>query len=213
MKVIGINGSPRKEWNTATMLRYALNGAASKGAETKLVHLYDIDYKGCRSCFACKEKNGKSFGHCAINDGLTSVLDEIPEVDALILGSPIYFGEVTGEMRSFLERLLFPYLLYEEGGGTLFPRKIRTAWIYTMNVPENGVKKMGLDRVFQFNESLLEMLIGPCESLMSFDTLQFKDYSKYAAGRFDATAKLKRHRDIFPDDCQKAFNLGIRIVT
>ena len=213
MKVIAINGSPRKKWNTATMLEHALEGATSKGAETRLFHLYDLNYKGCVSCFACKKKAGKSFGRCATSDSLTPVLDEIRGTDALILGSPIYFGEVTGEMRSFLERLLFPYLLYEEGGGTLFPRRIRTAWIYTMNIPEDRVNEMGLERVFQFNKFLLEMLIGPCESLMSFDTLQFEDYSKYAAGMFDAAAKRKRHKNVFPDDCQKAFDLGARLAT
>lgn len=213
MKVIAINGSPRKKWNTATMLEHALEGATSKGAETRLFHLYDLNYKGCVSCFACKKKGGKSFGRCATSDSLTPVLDEIRGTDALILGSPIYFGEVTGEMRSFLERLLFPYLLYEEGGRTLFPRRIRTAWIYTMNIPEDRVNEMGLERVFQFNKFLLEMLIGPCESLMSFDTLQFEDYSKYAAGMFDVAAKRKRHKNVFPDDCQKAFDLGARLAT
>ncbi|MBP8625740.1 MAG: flavodoxin family protein [Syntrophorhabdales bacterium] len=212
MKVIAINGSPRKKGNTATMLEHALNGAASKGAETRFFHLYDLDYKGCRSCFACKEKNGKSYGRCAARDELTSLLDEIRGTDALILGSPIYFGEVTGEMRSFLERLLFPYLVYEGEGGTLFPRKIRTAWVYTMNIPEDMVKEMSLERVFQFNKFLLEMLLGPCESIMSFDTLQFEDYSKYVAGRFDANAKRKRHEEVFPEDCLKAFELGARLV-
>jgi len=212
MKIIGINGSPRKKWNTATMLEHALDGAASRGAETKLVHLYDLDYKGCRSCFACKKKGGRSFGRCTTRDGLTPVLGEIREVGALILGSPIYFGEVTGEMRSFLERLLFPYLRYEKDGGTLFPRNIRTAWIYTMNIPESMVKDMSLERVFQFNKFLLEMIFGPCESLMSFDTLQFKDYSKYVAGRFDAEAKWKRHKEVFPEDCRKAFELGTKLV-
>ncbi|MDR2137612.1 MAG: flavodoxin family protein, partial [Synergistaceae bacterium] len=75
-KVIAVNGSPRKTWNTATLLRHATEGAASKGAETKLVHLYDIDFKGCVSCFACKRKEGKSRG-CALNDGLKPLLDEI----------------------------------------------------------------------------------------------------------------------------------------
>ncbi len=51
MKVIAINGSPRKRWNTATLLEKALEGAASQGAETELIHLYDIDFKGCTSCF------------------------------------------------------------------------------------------------------------------------------------------------------------------
>lgn len=212
MKVIAVNGSPRKKWNTATMLEHVLKGAASKGAETKLVHLYDLDYKGCVSCFSCKEKGGKSFGKCAVQDGLTPLLEEIRSVDALVLGSPIYFGEVTGEMRSFLERLFFPSLLYEKERKSLFPKRIRTAWVYTMNVPEEYVKNMRLERVFEFNQSLMEWLIGPCESLMSYDTLQFEDYSKYAAGMFDAEAKRRRHEEVFPQDCQKAFELGKRLV-
>jgi multimeric flavodoxin WrbA len=57
MKVLSINGSPRKSGNTAAMLK----GAVSQGAETEFIHLYDIDFKGCISCLACKDKNGKSF--------------------------------------------------------------------------------------------------------------------------------------------------------
>ena len=54
MKIIAINGSPRKNWNTARLLEAALGGARAQGAETKLYHLHDYDFKGCRSCFACK---------------------------------------------------------------------------------------------------------------------------------------------------------------
>jgi len=60
MKVMAINGSPRKEWNTATLLENALEGAASQGAETELVHLYDLNFKGCKSCFECKTRGGES---------------------------------------------------------------------------------------------------------------------------------------------------------
>jgi multimeric flavodoxin WrbA len=60
MKIMAINGSPRKEWNTATLLQKALEGAASQGATTELIDLYDLNYKGCISCFACKEKGGRS---------------------------------------------------------------------------------------------------------------------------------------------------------
>ena len=73
MKVIAINGSPRKNWNTATMLEKALEGTASEGAETELIHLYDLNFKGCTSCFACKLKDGKSYGKCAMKDELTHV--------------------------------------------------------------------------------------------------------------------------------------------
>jgi multimeric flavodoxin WrbA len=63
MNVLAINGSPRKKWNTATLLNTALEGAASQGAKTEIIHLYDLNYKGCISCFACKLKNGKSYGN------------------------------------------------------------------------------------------------------------------------------------------------------
>lgn len=56
MKVIAINGSPRKNWNTHKLLNAALEGAKSMGAETEIIHLYDLNYTGCRSCFACKRK-------------------------------------------------------------------------------------------------------------------------------------------------------------
>src|SRR5208337_3352580 len=105
MKVIGFNGSPRKKWNTASLLQKALEGAASKGAKTELIHLYDLDYKGCISCFACKTKDGKSYGTCAVKDDLTPIFKKVEKADAIILGSPIYFGRVTGEMASFYERL------------------------------------------------------------------------------------------------------------
>jgi multimeric flavodoxin WrbA len=110
MKVLAINGSPRKEWNTATLLLKVLEGAASQGAETELVHLYDLNFKGCESCFACKTRGGESYGRCAVEDDLAPILQRAAEADAIILGSPFYFGTVSGEMRSFMERLMFPYL-------------------------------------------------------------------------------------------------------
>lgn len=105
MNILGINGSPRKKWNTAMLLEKTLEGARSQGASTELIHLYDLNYKGCKSCFSCKLKNGESYGRCSLNDELTPILRKIEEIDALILGSPIYLGVVTGEMHSFLERL------------------------------------------------------------------------------------------------------------
>jgi multimeric flavodoxin WrbA len=91
MKVLAINGSPRTKYNTATLLNNALEGAASQGAETELVHLYKLDFKGCISCFACKLKNGESGGRCAVEDELTPVLKKAGETDALrplVLPSP-----------------------------------------------------------------------------------------------------------------------------
>jgi len=134
MNILAVNGSPRKKWNTATLLEHALEGARSHGADCELVHLYDLKFKGCISCFSCKEIGGKSYGRCAVKDGLTPLLTQAAQADALILGSPIYFGAESGEMRSFIERLLFPYVTYTPSYAAIFGRKIPTAFIYTMNV-------------------------------------------------------------------------------
>lgn len=210
MKVMAFNGSPRKKWNTATLLENALEGAKSEGAETELIHLYDLDYKGCNSCFACKTRGGKSYGRCAVNDELTPILRNIEESDAIILGSPIYLGTVTGEMRSFLERLLFPYLTYTDPIQSLFPKQIKTGFIYTMNISKEQLDEYGYTTMFETNENYLKMLFGSAESLMSFDTYQFNDYSKVVADRFDADKKAKRRVEIFPIDCRRAFEMGVR---
>jgi multimeric flavodoxin WrbA len=212
VKVIAVNGSPRKNWNTAILLQKALEGAASQGAEAELFHLYDLNYKGCISCFGCKLKNGKSYGVCAVKDDLTSILKIVEGVDAIILGSPIYFGSVTGEMRSFMERLLYPYTTYTQPPGTLFPHKIRTGFIYTLNATEEIAKRLGRDRHFNDNKHLLERVFGSSETLCSYDTYQFEDYSKYAAPRFDPLKKAKRRADVFPKDCDDAFALGAGLV-
>ncbi len=209
MKVIGINGSPRKTWNTATLLGKALEGVASQGVETELVHLYDLDFKGCTNCFACKLRGGESYGRCALRDGLTPVLDAIAGADGLVLGSPIYFGNVTGEMRSFLERLLFPYLAYTDPPSSLFGRRLPTAFIYTMNVPEEYVEAIGYGQLFAANEQLLGRTFGgPTETLCSFETLQFADYSRVVFSYADPAKRLERRRAVFPMDSERAFDLG-----
>ena len=213
MKVIAFNGSPRKKWNTATLLEKALEGAASKGAETQLIHLYDLDYKVCKSCFACKTIGGQSYGKCAIPDELTPIFEEIEKVDSIILGSPIYFGTVSGEMRSFMERLMFPYFTYTNPPQSLFPKKINVGFIYTMGVTPELMKEFGYDHHFGRYEKTLKMIFGALESLYSCDTFQFKDYSKVVADRFDPKKKAERRRKIFPKDCERAFSMGVRLVT
>jgi len=210
MKVIALNGSPRKKWNTARLLEKALEGAASQGAETELIHLYDLDFKGCISCFACKTKGGESYGKCAVEDDLTPILRKVEEADAIILGSPIYFLDFSGEMRSFMERLLYPYLTYTDPPQSLFPRKINTGLIVTMNVTEEQMKEIGFGQHLGLNEMLMQIIFGASESLYSFDTYQFKDYSEVVGNRFDPEKKEKRRREVFPKDCEKAFKMGVR---
>ncbi|MDR3629131.1 MAG: flavodoxin family protein [Desulfocapsaceae bacterium] len=212
MKVIAFNGSPRKKWNTATLLEKALEGASSKGAETELIHLYDLNYKGCLSCFSCKTMNGKSYGRCAVNDDLTPIFEKVLDAQSLILGSPIYLGTATGQMRSFMERLTFPFLPYVDPPGTIFPRKIKTGFIYTLGATEEMAKERGFDHHISFNREILERIFGASESLCSYDTYQFEDYSKVFAPRFAPEKKALRRKEVFPLDCAKAFEMGVRLV-
>ncbi|MCX5733271.1 MAG: NAD(P)H-dependent oxidoreductase [candidate division NC10 bacterium] len=78
-----------------------------------------------------------------LQDDLTPVLRKVEDADAVILGSPIYFGTVSGMTKSFMERLTFPYVTYTDPPQSLFPGKIRTAVIYTMNVSETQMKEYG----------------------------------------------------------------------
>ena len=207
---MAINGSPRKTWNTATLLGEALKGAASQGSETELVQLYDLNFTGCISCFDCKTRGGKSYGRCAVQDDLTPILASIEAADGLILGSPIYFGTVSGEMKSFMERLLFPYFTYTDPPQSLFSKKMPTGFIYTMNVTAAQMQALGYAHHFDQNQFFLQVAFGAAESLFSFDTYQFEDYAKVVADRFDAEKKEARRREIFPQDCEKAFAMGAR---
>ena len=222
MKVIAVNGSPRKKWNTATLLEKAIDGAQSVGADAELIHLYDLNFKGCISCFACKRKGNKLAGCCAMKDELTPVLEKIAEGDVLLLGSPIYYGNVTGEMRSFLERLLFASMTYNAGYETVRQNKLASGFIYTMNVPsdldrmnipEDMKRYLNYEAVYCSFQRYLERLNGPSEYLLAQDTYQFDDYSKYEASMFDAQHKAQVRAEQFPRDCRSAFDMGVRLAT
>jgi multimeric flavodoxin WrbA len=211
MKAMAVNGSPRKGWNTATLLRKALAGARKNGAETDLVHLYNLSYRGCISCFACKKIGGKSYGRCAVRDELTPVLKRAAEADILILGSPIYFHTESGEMRSFMERLLFPYLTYTPGYVSIFPGKTLTGLVYTMNVTEEKMPAFYQDKSVEASRGVMTRVFGNCEILLCTDTFQFADYSKYVSTAWDPAAKARRRQEVFPQDCAKAYELGAKL--
>jgi multimeric flavodoxin WrbA len=212
MNVIAVNGSPRKDWNTATLLTSALEGAESVGARTQLVHLYDLTYQGCTSCFSCKRKGNTCDGLCAMRDDLRQVLEEALASDVLILGSPIYFGDVTGEMRSFLERLLFPSCSYDEYGKSTFTRKTACGWIFTMNCPERFLEEVHYDVLLELHSSLMNILKSTMtEVLTSHETYQFADYSAMNAAMFDVDAKIRWREEQLPVDRRKAFEMGVRL--
>lgn len=114
MRVIAFNGSPRKSGNTSTLIKAALEGAASAGASTTEVNLHHINMKGCMACGSCNEKKD---GVCAQKDELSPFLEDIKTCDAVIFGCPIYMYRISGQMKLLVDRMYSLYAPKPEGGG------------------------------------------------------------------------------------------------
>ena len=121
MKVLAINGSPRKNGNTAQLLQEVLAPLQTAGWETELVQLGGKKIQGCRGCGKCAElKNGR----CVFdNDLLNELLEKMLAADAMILGTPCYFTDMTAELKALVDRA--GYVAYVNGG--LFQGKIGAA--------------------------------------------------------------------------------------
>ena len=167
-KIIIIDGGPRKSMNTAQLLQRFAEGAksASSDIEVKTIRLYNLDYKGCMSCMACKLK-GKAQNVCRFNDALTPILEEIAQADGLALGSPIYFGEVTGLMRAFLERLAFPWLSYNDYSLTA-PKRMPVTLVETMN----GTPDRNNSNHFGTMEWCITSALGEPLRIVAYNTCQ-----------------------------------------
>lgn len=224
LKAMFFNGSPRKRWNTFKMLESAMKGAQEAGAECEMINLYDIDFKGCKSCFACKIKNSKTNGVCALKDDLRPVLERAREADVIVLGSPVYYSYPTGVIRAFMERLMFPIgtYMYEvpegEANGhlghhiVLRDKVIPTAMIFTMNCPEDYMKVVGYPPILEENTKVMEDIYGYSETLYVCNTYQFSDYSRYDFNLFSEEEKRKYRDEHFDTDLQNAYDLGKRLV-
>ncbi len=214
-KVVILNGSPRKNFNTAKLLQEAKKGAESAGAKVEYINLVDINFKGCMSCFACKRKGATTNGLCAWKDDLRPVLEKIINSDAVIIGSPVYYSYPTGMFRNLLERMLFAagtYIVDENGGlKRILTRTIPVGIIFTMNCPEALTKNYDYPTILNANESACRAIFGYAETLNSYDTYQFTDYSKYDCTLFDERVKAKVREEQFPKDLANAFEMGKRL--
>jgi multimeric flavodoxin WrbA len=102
MKVVGFNGSPRKDGNTAFLLNKVLEAVAAEGIETEFVQVGGERIRGCTSCYKCMENKDKK---CVIKDDiLNDCLSKMLEADGIVMGSPSYFSNVTSEMKALIDR-------------------------------------------------------------------------------------------------------------
>ena len=203
-KIMIIDGGPRKTFNTASMLQKFAEGAmsVSNQIEVKTVRLYGLDYKGCMSCMACKIK-GKASSVCKFKDALTPILEEIAQADGLVLGSPIYFGDVTGQMRTFLERLAFPWLSYNDYSITA-PKRMPVVLVETMN----GMPEMNNSNDYGSMEYCIKKAFGEPERLIAYNTYQVKNYDRFELAGFSEETKRIWREEHWEQDLQKAFEVG-----
>ena len=206
-KIIIVDGGPRKIFNTASMLQKFGEGASSVSSDikVKIVRLYDLDYKGCMSCMACKIKDRAS-NVCKFKDALTPVLEEIAQADGLVLGSPIYFGDVTGQMRTFLERLAFPWLSYNDYSMTA-PKRMPVVLVETMN----GLPERNNSQGYGSMEYCIKAALGEPEHLIAYNTYQVKNYNNFELGGFSEEAKRKYRDEHWEEDLQMAYDAGKRM--
>ena len=106
MKIVSLLSSPRTEGNSSTIARHFLKTAKGLGAEITTYELNKLTYRGCQGCYACKTK----LDICGLKDDLTEVLAAVKDADVVLLASPVYFGEISSQLKGFIDRT-FSYLV------------------------------------------------------------------------------------------------------
>ena len=206
-KIVVVNAGPRKGWNTDSLITEAAKGAEAAGASVERFDLFRLErYTGCISCFGCKREKNK--GRCVCRDGLTPVLDAIRASDGLIIGSPNYLSELTASFRALYERLIFQSLTYNLETPCCNGRPVPVLLVMTSNAPDTAYRGL-----LQGYRQTLSRFVGPTEVLVSGDTLQLKDYGRtdWPWTMFDPEEKQRRHETVFPQECRRAYEMGLAL--
>ena len=143
MKIVSLLGSPRKNANSSIVAGRFRAAAQKLGAEIKSFTLNDLNFRGCQGCYLCKTK----LDRCVLKDDLAEVLEAVRETDILVLASPVYFWDVTAQMKAFLDRtfsFLVPDFLTNPQRSRLAPGK-KLVLITTQNNPD----KNSFPQIFQ----------------------------------------------------------------
>lgn len=215
MKIYILDGGPRKDGNTAAMCESFARGAAEAGAESERVRLFDYSYTGCRSCFACKARGGPSYGRCGWRDGIYELLDSAAHADGVVFASPVYFGTITPQLHAFIERLFFPFVVYDKKYSVIAPKRPETAVIYTMNVKEPVLTKDYIGEAnsgpLGFFERYVTRVYKRPERICAFNTYQFSDYGKFVADGWDEREKAEWRERELPRELREASEAGKRM--
>ena len=211
MSILAINGSPRKTGNSAALLKSWLDGAngANPAQDSRWIDLYDLTYTCCRSCFACKRKNGRSYGTCPIKDDIHDLIPASYAADAVCIACPIYFGELDAYTRCFLERVMFCKTTYRKNHNSLAEKPVPITLIYTMNCTEEMAAKFGYPSHWETIEwYIANAYRHPVKRICAYNTYQFDNYDDYEMEMFAESEKRKYRDEHFSDDLAAAFQAG-----
>lgn len=134
MKVLCVQGSPRKKGNSATIARRFVKVAEDRGATIETYVLNELDFKPCQACYACKTK----LEHCALKDDLTPVLKELGECDLVAVATPVYFGDISAQSKAFIDRT-FSFVkpdFHQRPDPVRFAAGKKMLWIISQEFPE-----------------------------------------------------------------------------
>jgi multimeric flavodoxin WrbA len=146
MKVIGVEGSPRKNGNTEKLVKTILESASGNGAETKFYKLTEMNISHCLGCFNCRET-----GTCVTNDDMQLLHKEIQSSDVIIIGSPVYMWQVSGQTKLFMDRLI-PFI--KPDFTTRLKGKKSIFMVFTQGNPDENSFKL----YFEYLENLFSFL-------------------------------------------------------
>jgi multimeric flavodoxin WrbA len=136
MKIVTLLGSPRSLGNSTAIASRFQDTAATLGAENCTFELNRLTYRGCQGCYACK----KGLDHCILNDDLTEVLTAVTEADVVVLATPVYYGDVTAQLKGFIDRTysyLKPDYLTNPTPSRLNPKKL--VFVITQGHPDEAL--------------------------------------------------------------------------
>ena len=177
---------------------------AAPEIEIQTIRLYDYTFTGCRSCFACQLKRNRNDLQCWVKDDITQLLKDTYHADGIVFASPIYYCNVTAQLRAFWERLLYP-------GHSM--KKIPTAIIYTMNMNEEQEQQFAASPLQIINMYLTDCFGMPPETIHSYNTFQFNDRPPLNEDFRRPVEEKKKHREEqFPKDMHMAFASGKQMV-
>lgn len=149
MKILGFNASPHKEGNTAWAINKILEGAREQRAETQAFYFSELDIKPCKGCLTCVQGGG-----CAIKDDMRTLYDAFKQADALVLGAPVYMGQMSAQAKIFTDRLFaqitprFSPRFKEENAGK------KLILMFTQGNPDPGMFQV----YFEYTRSMFQLL-------------------------------------------------------